>query len=434
LIHFYKRVRMASLSLKGAQLLGRLPQATSVSIQHLDYSTEVRPREINTASMKRGRGGRSSFSGDVVTVFGANGFIGCGVANRLGKNGSQMIFPYRGEHYKMMRLKVVGDLGQVLFTPFELKDEDSIRRAVAHSNIVINLIGRDYETKNFSYEDVNITGPQRIARLCKEAGVQRFVHISHINAREQPEVAFLKGGSKFLASKYQGELAVRSEFPEATIFRPADIYGQGDSFCNYWLSYFRNRTHSLSLYNKGELTVKQPIWMSDFVTGIINSLHDPSAVGETYEALGPDRLTQAELLTYMYALTTRTKEDETFKIKELMFDPVTLTKAFVIGNMPWGRNNYFHRMSMDKLEREAISDMTDGYPDMADSLGVQLHTLTQKLPWEVEPFDLHRYYHYETVEEKPVAAPPKTLTLEEERRLLGVRNKLGLVAVLPGAY
>ena len=27
-----------------------------------------------------------------------------------------MIFPYRGEHYKMMRLKCVGDLGQVRVT------------------------------------------------------------------------------------------------------------------------------------------------------------------------------------------------------------------------------------------------------------------------------------------------------------------------------
>ena len=43
--------------------------------------------------------------------------------------------------------------------------------------------------------------------------------MSHINAREEPEVAFLKGGSRFLATKYQGELAVMAEFPEATIFR-----------------------------------------------------------------------------------------------------------------------------------------------------------------------------------------------------------------------
>jgi hypothetical protein len=70
--------------------------------------------------MKRGRGGRSSFSGDVVTVFGANGFIGRGIANRLGKNGSQTIFPYRGEHYKMLRLKVTGDLGQASFKIFRL--------------------------------------------------------------------------------------------------------------------------------------------------------------------------------------------------------------------------------------------------------------------------------------------------------------------------
>ena len=135
-----------------------------------------------------------------------------------------------------MRMKVVGDLGQVLFCPIELGDEDSIRRAVAHSNIVINCIGRGFDTMNFTLEDVNITGPARIARICKEMGVERFINFSHINARQNPEAAFLPGGSRFLRTKYQGELAVRAEFPEATIFRCADVYGQGDNFINFWFS------------------------------------------------------------------------------------------------------------------------------------------------------------------------------------------------------
>ena len=44
-------------------------------------------------------------------------------------------------------------------------DEESIRRAVARSNIVINLVGRGIETKNFSYKDVNVTGPAKIAKV-----------------------------------------------------------------------------------------------------------------------------------------------------------------------------------------------------------------------------------------------------------------------------
>merc|ERR1712037_588102 len=77
---------------------------------------------------------------------------------------------------------------------------------------------------------------RRMALAMKGA---QLVHMSHINAREEPEVAFLKGGSRFLATKYQGELAVRAEFPEATIFRCSDVYGESDSFINYWFSKWR---------------------------------------------------------------------------------------------------------------------------------------------------------------------------------------------------
>lgn len=114
--------------------------------------------------MKRGTGGRSSFNGMVVSIFGSTGFLGPYVANRFGKIGSQMICCYRGDFYPAMRLKPSGDLGQVLFHFYNLRDENSIREAVKYSNVVVNLVGRSWETRNFNFNDVHVDGARRIAR------------------------------------------------------------------------------------------------------------------------------------------------------------------------------------------------------------------------------------------------------------------------------
>lgn len=136
------------------------------------YSATAAPPEdgprplktTNPAAMRRGTGGRSSFNGIVATVFGATGFVGRYLCNKLGKSGTQMILPYRGDDSDVIRLKVTGDLGQVLFHFYNLEDVPSIREAVKHSNVVINLVGRDFETKNFKFRDVHSNGAERIAR------------------------------------------------------------------------------------------------------------------------------------------------------------------------------------------------------------------------------------------------------------------------------
>lgn len=138
-----------------------------MTMRTANYSSNPKPLKNprNLSAMKRGTGGRSSFNGIVATVFGCTGFLGRYLCNKLGKSGTQMILPYRGEDSDAIRLKVCGDLGQVLFHFFNLKDEGSIREAVKYSNVVINLIGREYETKNYSFKDVNVDGARLIAKF-----------------------------------------------------------------------------------------------------------------------------------------------------------------------------------------------------------------------------------------------------------------------------
>ncbi|PVD33464.1 hypothetical protein C0Q70_04720 [Pomacea canaliculata] len=291
---------MASLVVEGAVLLGRQTKNQLPRILGAVYISK-RNVSIEPASMKRGTGGRSSFSGIVATVFGASGFVGRYVCNRLGKIGSQVIIPYRADPYEVERLRLVGDLGQVLFFPFNLKDEESIATAMKYSNVVVNLIGREWETKNFNFTDVHVEGAQRIARIARESGVEKLVHFSSLNASPTPQHIYSKAGSKFLRSKYEGELAVREEFPGAIIFRPADIYGSEDTFLRYYANFWRRaRSTSIPLWKKGEATIKQPVFVGDVAEGVIQAIKNPDAVGKTFEIVGPEQYYLSDLVDYFY--------------------------------------------------------------------------------------------------------------------------------------
>ena len=73
--------------------------------------TETQTNSSLLSAIKRGRGGRSSFSGIVATVFGATGFCGRTLVDQLGREGSQVVIGYRCDPIYTRHLKVMGDLG-----------------------------------------------------------------------------------------------------------------------------------------------------------------------------------------------------------------------------------------------------------------------------------------------------------------------------------
>lgn len=99
---------------------------------------------------------RTAFNGLVVTLFGSGGFLARHLIPLLTGAGCQVVLAYRPgkQRARPADARVGGDLGQVVRSvPVDLRNEASLRRAMAGSNVVINAVGGHHlETPNFSFE------------------------------------------------------------------------------------------------------------------------------------------------------------------------------------------------------------------------------------------------------------------------------------------
>lgn len=226
-------------------------------------------------------GGRSSLGGHTATVFGATGFLGRYIVNRLARAGCTVVVPFREEMGKR-HLKVSGDLGRVVFTEYDLRNTDSIEESVRHSDMVFNLTGRDYPTKNFDLEDVHVEGTHRIASAVAKYDVDRFIHVSsHSVHPEHP--------SEFFKTKYYSERIAREIFPETTVVRPAPMFGFEDRL----LHRLAGATNILTANHMAERFF--PVHVIDVGEALEKIGYDDSTAGETFELYGPKEYSMKEI-------------------------------------------------------------------------------------------------------------------------------------------
>ncbi|KAG0285430.1 hypothetical protein BGZ96_010313 [Linnemannia gamsii] len=291
--------------------------------------------------IKTGSGGRSSSNGHVITVFGCTGFLGRYLINRLAREGAHVIVPYRDED-DMRHLKIMGDLGKIIPMEIHLRNKDSLEAAIRHSDTVYNLLGRDYETKNFSFADVHVEASGILAELAQKHDIERFIQMSAMNAN-------IDSPSRFLSTKAEGENLVRSIIPSATIVRPSFMYGQEDRFLARLAM-----SRGLSVRINGGNTKVRPVNVSDVATAMHQMLDGSNTVGETFELVGDSEYTYAQLLDFI-------KETTNLDIGDVNVPkPIASLVAKAMNLLPW------QTLGADEIERMMIDDELTGAKTFED--------------------------------------------------------------------
>jgi UDP-glucose 4-epimerase len=147
-----------------------------------------------------------------VAVTGATGFVGTATLKRLIDSGWNVRALARQEQPKQRGVEwIAGDLDNA----------DSLETLCDGVDAVLHIAGVVNAPNAAGFEAGNVAGTANILAAAKSQGVQRFVHVSSLAARE-PKL------SLYGASKAKAEKLVATSLLDWTIVRPPGVFGPGD--------------------------------------------------------------------------------------------------------------------------------------------------------------------------------------------------------------
>ncbi|WP_234730684.1 complex I NDUFA9 subunit family protein [Acidocella facilis] len=228
----------------------------------------------------------------IATVFGASGFLGRHIVQRLAEAGYRVRAAVRDVEGAKF-LKPMGDVGQVapLYAP--VSDEAACMRAIEGAQIVINLAGILAESRTGDFGRTHAQGAGRVARLAYAAGA-RLVHVSAIGANPA-------SASSYARSKGEGEQAVRAAHPRAAILRPSIVFGPQDEFFNRFAKMAVVSPILPIVYGE---TKFQPVFVGDVADAAMLALY-PQAEGQIFELGGPEQKSFRALMRQMLDIIDR---------------------------------------------------------------------------------------------------------------------------------
>src|SRR4051794_12743288 len=217
---------------------------------------------------------------ELVTVFGGGGFIGRYVCEFLMKAGIRVRVAQRDPRQAYI-IQPLGQVGQFGFMKADITNRDSVRHALHGATAAVNLCG----VFGSKMRATHVEGARNVAEAAREEGFDAVVQISAIGASLQSQSAYGR-------TKAEGEQAVLTTFPSATIVRPSLVFGPEDELTNRFAAMARLPFLPVIAARRNF----QPVYVRDLGQAIAMAALDPRRFGsQTYEIGGPQRLTMVEL-------------------------------------------------------------------------------------------------------------------------------------------
>ena len=225
-------------------------------------------------------------SGQLVTVFGGSGFVGRHVVRALAKRGWRIRVAVRRPDLAG-HLQPMGAVGQVHAVQANVRFPESVARAVAGADAVVNCVGILQPSGHQTFAEIHDEGAHAIAKSASAEGATQLVHLSALGADRD-------SASNYAITKAKGESAVLEQMPGAVILRPSVIFGPEDDFFNRFAG-LAQRSPALPALGGG-VTKFQPVFVGDVALAVAATLEGRARRGLVYELGGPEIVSLREIL------------------------------------------------------------------------------------------------------------------------------------------
>lgn len=293
-----------------------------------------------------------------ITIIGGSGFIGSYIVKELAQTGAAIKIACRHPD-RALYLKPAGRVGQIAPTYIDLTKADTITKAIEGSDYVINLVGLLFEKGKQDFASAHAKGPERLAKIAKEQGVKKFIHMSALGVGKHNK-------AKYTRTKAMGEKAVLAAFPEATIIRPSVVFGPEDNFFNQFAK-MTAVSPFLPLIGGGTNQM-QPVYVADVAKAFAAIIQKQGTEGIIYEIGGPTAYSFKALMELI--LTTIDKK------RTLLPIPFIVAKfiAFFMEFMPTPL------LTRDQVELLKTDNILDGSCPGLKELGITPTSVEAVLP------------------------------------------------------